>query len=91
MNTILYPSREKWAEILQRPAVNPFELEETCKTICEEIIKHGDDILRKYTWYFDRVKLDDIEEPEEEIQEWLEEQNKEESEREENTKETKKD
>ncbi len=69
MNTILYPSREKWAEILQRPAVNPFELEETCKTICEEIIKHGDDILRKYTWYFDRVKLDDIEEPEEEIQE----------------------
>ncbi|MDY4853469.1 MAG: histidinol dehydrogenase, partial [Prevotella sp.] len=69
MNTILYPNREKWAEILQRPAVNPFELEETCKTICEEIIKHGDDILRKYTWYFDRVKLNDIEVPEEEIQE----------------------
>lgn len=68
MNIILYPNKDKWAEILKRPQTDTFDLEETCKTVCEEIIKCGDNALRKYTCLFDQVELDEIEVTEEEIQ-----------------------
>ena len=40
-----------------------------CKAVFDEVKRDGDEALKKYTWYFDRVKLECFEVTEEEFQE----------------------
>ena len=67
MNTLLYPSREIWPDILKRP-VAPFEnIEATVKQIFKEVSAKGDAAVIKYTHFFDDVRLTEIKVTEAEI------------------------
>lgn len=61
MKKILYPGKEEWAGILERPVNRGEDLEKVCKAVFDEVARDGDEALRKYTWFFDRVKLESFE------------------------------
>lgn len=69
MKKILYPGKEEWMQILERPENGGEDLDKVCKAVFDEVRRDGDEALRKYTWYFDRVKLERLEVTEEEFQE----------------------
>lgn len=68
MNKILYPRKEDWAKVLERPVNKGEDLEKVCRAVFDEVAHDGDEALRKYTWYFDRVKLEGFEVTEEEFE-----------------------
>lgn len=68
MNKILYPRKEDWAKVLERPVNKGEDLEKVCQAVFDEVARDGDEALRKYTWYFDRVKLEGFEVTEEEFE-----------------------
>ena len=61
MNIVLYPKREEWAGLLERPCREDESLEKCCGLICEEVRRDGDAALRKYAWFFDRARIDAVE------------------------------
>ena len=69
MNKILYPRKEEWMKILERPENRGEDLDKVCKAVFDEVKRDGYEALKKYTWYFDRVKLECFEVTEEEFQE----------------------
>ena len=69
MNKILYPEKEEWTKILARPESRGEDLDKVCKAVFDEVKRDGDKALQKYTWYFDRVRLERFEVTEEEFQE----------------------
>lgn len=69
MQKILYPEKEKWTRILERPENKGEVLDKVCKAVFDEVRRDGDEALRKYTWYFDRVRLERFEVTDEEFQE----------------------
>lgn len=68
MNKILYPKREDWAKVLERPVNKGEDLEKVCQAVFDEVARDGDEALKKYTWYFDRVKMADFEVTNEEFE-----------------------
>lgn len=60
MKKIIKPGKENWAELVARPQINNNELVKICREVFAEIMKDGDLALKKYTWFFDRVRLDDF-------------------------------
>lgn len=44
-------------------------MDKVCKAVFDEVKRDGDEALKKYTWYFDRVKLECFEVTENEFQE----------------------
>ncbi|MCC8173731.1 MAG: histidinol dehydrogenase [Odoribacter sp.] len=46
---------------MKRPHYENEDLEKICRDVFGEIIKDGDEALRKYTWYFDRSRPENIE------------------------------
>ena len=56
-------------KILERPENRGEDLDKVCKAVFDEVKRDGDEALKKYTWYFDRVKLECFEVTEEEFQE----------------------
>lgn len=69
MKKILYPEKEEWANLLKRPEGNAEDLEKVCSVVFSEVERDGDEALKKYTWYFDRVKVNELEVTEAEFQE----------------------
>lgn len=67
MQVINYPQKQDWQKILTRPAIDMDELEEVVNQIFKEINADGDKALLKYTWFYDRIKIDDLEVSAEEI------------------------
>ncbi|MFA8434198.1 MAG: histidinol dehydrogenase [Marinifilaceae bacterium] len=61
MKVIQYPKRKKWPEILSRPVIEMEELEAVVNQIFKEIKVKGDKALMKYTWFYDRVRLGELE------------------------------
>ena len=57
----MYPKREEWAGLLERPCREDESLEKCCGLICEEVRRDGDAALRKYAWFFDRAQIDAVE------------------------------
>lgn len=57
MKKVINPKREEWEVLLARPQMRNADLEKICKDIFSEIRKNGDQALRKYTWFFDRVQI----------------------------------
>ena len=55
-------------KILERPENCGEDLDKVCKAVFDEVKRDGDEALKKYTWYFDRVKLECFEVTEEEYQ-----------------------
>ena len=60
MQTIKYPQKNEWKQILARPTIELEEMEEVVKQIFKEVKADGNAALRKYTWFYDRVKIDEL-------------------------------
>ena len=60
MKKVIDPKREEWEVLLARPQMKNADLEKICKDIFSEIRKNGDQALRKYTWFFDRVQIGEL-------------------------------
>ena len=60
METIKYPAREQWKEILKRPALQIDNLFDTVGTIIDKVRRDGDDAVLAYEAHFDKVKLNSL-------------------------------
>lgn len=60
MQTIQYPERQDWNEILRRPAMDTAALEARVESILRDVQENGDVALRRYTLQFDKTALDRI-------------------------------
>jgi len=61
INTVKYPDRKNWQEIIKRPVAETVSLEKTVKKILEKVKSKGDKAIRKYTKEFDGVKIKKLE------------------------------
>lgn len=69
MKTIVNPKREGWEEILKRPTQKVEDIEKTVIEIFEDIKRHGDTAVLKYTSIFDGVTLSDYVVSQQELEE----------------------
>ena len=60
MQIFINPSREKWAEIIERPKINDAELKIIVSDILKDVKENGDDAIRKYCLQFSKVLLEDL-------------------------------
>jgi len=51
------PSKEQWAEIIQRPVFDSKPLEKTVSGILSDVKQHGDAAVKKYALQFDKVNF----------------------------------
>ena len=59
-NVFINPERKDWAVILQRPAFNSSDLEETVSAILADVKENGEESVKKYVAKFDGVHLNDL-------------------------------
>ncbi|HKX85059.1 MAG TPA: histidinol dehydrogenase [Flavobacterium sp.] len=57
MKKYIYPEREQWITLTERPTQSYSDIEETVKAIFKEIQKNGDAAIAKYTSFFDGVSI----------------------------------
>lgn len=67
MQVINYPQKQEWKTILERPVFDTDELENVVSQVFKEIKLEGDKAIKKYTWLFDKVKTDQLEVNQQEI------------------------
>ena len=60
METILYPRREEWKEIVERPHLDVSQLTATVRSVLDDIKARGDEAVREYELKFDRVQLESL-------------------------------
>jgi len=60
MQTLKYPQRSEWDEILKRPVFDSSVLEVTVKNILHEVKANGDEAVRKFTLQFDKADVDEL-------------------------------
>lgn len=60
MQIIKYPSKDIWAAILKRPAIDTVFLERTVANILKDVREHGDSALRHCARHFDKVELEEF-------------------------------
>ena len=60
MKTILYPKREEWEEIVERPHLDVSQLTATVRSVLDDIKARGDEAVKEYEQKFDRVQLDTL-------------------------------
>ncbi len=60
MNKVLYPSKDTWASLLERPVFDTRKLEELVQPVLDKVKEHGDTAVREYTRKFDGVTFDNI-------------------------------
>ena len=53
------PSKEQWAEIIQRPVFDSKPLEKTVSGILSDVKQHGDAAVKKYALQFDKVNFNE--------------------------------
>ena len=63
------PSKNEWAEIIQRPVFDSKPLEEIVSAILHDIKLNGDEAVKKYALQFDKVQLNELKVSEVEIAE----------------------
>ena len=69
MRVIKYPSKEKWAEILRRPALNTESLFDTVRGIIDRVRTEGDKAVIEYEATFDKAELTSLAVTNEELEE----------------------
>ena len=69
MKLINYPSKEQWAEILQRPALNTENLFDTVRGIIDRVKAEGDKAVIDYEATFDKATLTSLAVTKEEMRE----------------------
>lgn len=60
METIRYPTKEIWKDILKRPAIDTTSLEATVQSVLSDIRTNGQSAVKKYTLQFDKVDIENI-------------------------------
>jgi len=60
METIKYPNKETWKDILKRPTIDTTSLEATVQSVLLDIKSNGQSAVKKYTLQFDKVDLENI-------------------------------
>ena len=58
MKTYINPNQEQWSELTKRKTVATADLNETVKSIFNDIQKNGSTAVKKYTNYFDGVTIE---------------------------------
>ena len=69
MNIIKYPSREQWAEIIERPHLDVTQLNQTVAAVLADVRQRGDEAVKGYELKFDHVDLDTLAVSDEEMAE----------------------
>ena len=69
MQKILYPQPNEWPLLTERPHIDTTQLTETVLAVLNDILRDGDDAVRRYEEKFDHVVLDQLLVSEEEMQE----------------------
>ena len=60
MQTIKYPTKETWNNILKRPSIDTRTLESTVEQILSDIKANGQSAVNKYTLQFDKVSIENV-------------------------------
>ncbi len=60
MKTYINPSPEQWNELAKRQTVASTDLNETVKSIFNDIQKNGSTAVKKYTNYFDGISIENV-------------------------------
>lgn len=60
MKSYLYPSRDQWPSLLERPLMQLQELESRVQPVLDQVKAKGDAALKDFTARFDQVELDTI-------------------------------
>ena len=58
MNILRNPKRKDWSKVLERSTQTVDDIEETVLQIFKEVKRNGDLAIKKYTSFFDAVKLE---------------------------------
>lgn len=58
MEIVKYPTKEKWSELLKRPAAMDEEIQISVKEILKDVQKNGDRALKKYTKALDNAHVE---------------------------------
>ncbi|WP_430814535.1 histidinol dehydrogenase [Carboxylicivirga sp. RSCT41] len=69
MQKVLYPQREAWEKLLERPDNGLEDVYDTARGILDDVKRNGDAALLKYTRMFDGAELKALEVTEEEVDE----------------------
>ena len=68
METIKYPSKEQWTELIKRPVIDYSTLFDKVQLILDDVKSKGDVAIKKYTKEFDKVDIQTLEVSKEEIE-----------------------
>lgn len=68
MKTYLNPNTEQWEKLAKRDTVATVDLNETVKSIFNDVQKNGSNAVKKYTNYFDGVIIENVAVTPEEIE-----------------------
>ena len=60
MQSYIFPDRDQWPSILERPSLDNSQLEATVSQVLQRIQAEGDQALKHYTQQFDGVDLDNF-------------------------------
>ncbi|MFN8284508.1 MAG: histidinol dehydrogenase [Chitinophagales bacterium] len=60
MQTIKYPSKQSWNEILKRPTQSLEQIEQVVIPILQDVKQRGDEALKFYTQKFDGIELNEL-------------------------------
>jgi len=69
MKTILYPGREEWETLCERPHLDTRQLQATVAAVLSDVKERGDEAVLDYEERFDRVRLSALAVSEAEMQE----------------------
>ncbi|MBK3517903.1 histidinol dehydrogenase [Carboxylicivirga marina] len=61
MQKVLYPPKEEWQKLLERPDNGLEDVYDTARGVLEDVKRNGDPALKKYTRLFDGVELTNLE------------------------------
>ena len=60
METIKYPAKETWSNILKRPTIDTSSLENTVQAVLSDIKLNGQSAVKRYTLQFDKVSIENV-------------------------------
>lgn len=63
MKIYQYPEPSQYATLLQRPVADAASLEQTVRTVLEDVKKNGDEAVKRYTLQFDKASFDELQVP----------------------------
>ena len=60
MNKIVNPNKQNWLQLTLRPTAELSKLESIVKQIFDEIIRDGDEAVKKYSRLYDKADFDSL-------------------------------